>query len=174
MTPPAQTSRPLDQQLAIAHWLLSAAPDAVQALAEWREYGVAALRCDALFSAVRIPAPIVHAAVASEDPATVGASLAEALDGGGVFYDARFDHYYALTPVSTVNRWREPQTECLGGPGVLLGVPQIANVGPDDGLTYWSVPMNGPGALCQPVRLAAIADIGRARLAAPDSPGGAS
>jgi hypothetical protein len=51
-------------------------------------------------------------------------------------------------------------------------VPSPALFAPGVGLSYWSVAMHGPGDLCQPGRLAMVAEIGRVRAAREEWGGG--
>ncbi|MFE1499711.1 hypothetical protein ACFW89_32060 [Streptomyces albidoflavus] len=128
-------------------WLLLATRDAEVARAEWVEYGVALLRCGTLFSAVRIPADIVHAAAGTADRVEVAAYLRTALEGP-CFYDGSSQAFYALTPYSTALRWNVPDTECLGA-DFFLGVPATTISEPDPRCAaWWVVPMDGPAALC--------------------------
>ncbi|MEU8530976.1 MULTISPECIES: hypothetical protein [Streptomyces] len=139
-----------DRELAAATWLLLAAPDSTTARYEWNAYGLALLRCGGLFSAVRIPAGLVHAAAGTETREGVATFLTDALAGGAVFHDAGGRQYYALTPASTARMWRLTEAECLGE-DAFLGVPATDLTAPDPRCTaHWVVPMAGPAALCMP------------------------
>lgn len=155
-----------DRELATAHWLLAAADNRDQARTQWRQQGIALLRCGTLFTAVRIPARLVHAAASSEDPSTVDAFLTEALHGGPVICDPRGRHYYALVPASTASRWRHPAAECLGR-DTYLGVPRLDAAGLDSRTwaSYWSVPMSSAAELCSPEAVSQIVVLGSFRLA---------
>ncbi|GAB2968552.1 hypothetical protein GCM10023080_034350 [Streptomyces pseudoechinosporeus] len=155
-----------DRELATAHWLLASADSHDEARAQWHKHGLTLLRCGTLFSAVRIPARLVHAAAGSEDPATVDAFLARALHGGPVICDPRGRHYYALVPASTAVRWRQPGAECLGR-DTYLGVPRPDAVGLDHRAwsSYWSVPMPSAAELCTPAAVAQLVAVGNFRTA---------
>lgn len=59
-----------DRRLAVGHWLLAACPDEHRgyARAEWEQQGVALLPLGTLFSAMRIPARLVHAVAGRTRP----------------------------------------------------------------------------------------------------------
>jgi len=146
-------------------WLLVAARDVAQARAEWETYGVAALRCGGLFSAVRIPAAIVYAAAGTTAPGALAAYCAEALRGGPIFHDRSGQAFYALTPHSTSRIWKIPDTECLGSDS-FLGVPPLTVTAPDPLYpAYWVVPMDAPAVLCMPSAVALLVQRGRALIA---------
>jgi hypothetical protein len=152
-----------DRQAAAASWLLLAAPDQRKALVEWEREGLTLLRCGGLFSAVRIPASIFHAAAGTEDPRELTAFLREALDGP-VFFDRSGLHFYALTPHSTARLWKVADSECLGA-DFFLGVPATSVTAPDPRFrAWWAVPMDGPAALCFPATVAGLVQYGRSRL----------
>jgi len=155
-----------DRRLATEHWLLSTHPTPRQARKEWTQDGIALLPLGTLFSAVRIPARLVHAAASSEDPSTVDAFLTEALHGGPVICDPRGRHYYALVPASTASRWRHPAAECLGR-DTYLGVPRLDAAGLDSRTwaSYWSVPMSSAAELCSPEAVSQIVVLGSFRAA---------
>ncbi|MFB9483896.1 hypothetical protein ACFFSH_31560 [Streptomyces filamentosus] len=150
-----------EREAAARTWLLISARDAATARSDWKNYGVALLRCGALFSAVRIPAILVHAAAGTADRPAVADFLATALDGGPVFYDGGGQQYYALTPGSAARTWNVPDTECLGSDH-FLGIPATDITAPDPRCAaYWCVPMDGPGTLCMPAAVAHLARHGR-------------
>lgn len=155
-----------DRELATAHWLLAAADNRDQAHMEWAKQGIALLRCGTLFSAVRIPARLVHAIADSTDHAAVDAFLADALHGAPVICDPRGRHYYALVPASTAVKWRHPAAECLGR-DTYLGVPRLDAVGLDSRAwaSYWSVPMSSAAELCSPEAVAQLVVLGSFRTA---------
>ncbi|MFC8584691.1 hypothetical protein ACFUGD_09075 [Streptomyces sp. NPDC057217] len=153
-----------ERELAAATWLLLAARDAKAARHEWATYGAALLRCGTLFSAVRMPAELVHAAADTEDRYEVAHFLEVVLDGGPVIHDAGGRQFYALTPASAARYWRAPGTECLGTDS-FLGVPATDLKQPDPRCSaYWAVPMDGPAALCVPGSVARLIGIGRDAL----------
>ncbi len=150
------------RELAAAHWLLSAHPEPDQALQEWlSKGGLVLLPLGTLFSAVRIPGHLVHAAAGSEDPTVVDTFLAEALVAGPVICDPRGCRYYALVPAGTTGRWRDPRAECLGN-GTYLGVPRLDAVDPKHqaSSSYWSVPMFSAAELCGPAAVAQLVAVG--------------
>ncbi|MFD0078623.1 hypothetical protein ACFVIY_40240 [Streptomyces sp. NPDC127166] len=151
------------RQAAAETWLLLAAPDRCKALVEWEREGLTLLRCGGLFSAVRIPAAVVHAAAGTEDPYELTAILRQALDGP-VFYDRSGRHFYALTPHSTARLWQVPESECLG-PDFFLGVPATSVTAPDPRCrAWWVVPMDGPATLCFPAAVAGFVQRGRSLI----------
>ena len=150
------------RELAAAHWLLSAHPEPNQALQEWlSDGGLVLLPLGTLFSAVRIPGHLVHAAAGSEDPTVVDEFLAEALFEGPVICDPRGSRYYALVPAGTTVTWRDPRAECLGH-GTYLGVPRLDAVHPNHRAwsPYWSVPMPSAAELCGPYAVAQLVAVG--------------
>jgi hypothetical protein len=138
-----------ERQLAVKHWLLSAAQDAHRVQQEWDERHMAMLSCGTLFAAVRIPAAIVQAAGQSTDLDALDRYLAEALLDGPVICDQYAGWYYALVPASTAGRWDVPDSTCLGV-GSTLGVPRPGMRREDRARVYWSVPMDSAGMLCSP------------------------
>jgi len=162
-----------ERELASGHWLLSAASAAnrPQAKTEWKERGAAWLRPGVLFSAVEIPAGVLHAAVGLDDPRRCAGPLAEALEFGPLFYSSdgfqSEGSYTALVP-ARVARLPEPL------PGVvtlhqraLLLVPAPHVTEPvQGGGPWWVSPLGGPGLLCPPERVAAMAAFGWGALAA--------
>ncbi|MEV7959072.1 hypothetical protein [Streptomyces sp. NPDC088141] len=159
---PAVVHSRRDRELAVAHWLLSAAPDMREARDQWVSKGIALLRCGAVFTAVRIQADIVQAAAGTEDPERTDAYLREALQGP-VFIDTSSQRYYVLVPASTsrMPQWAGavPGAECLGS-GCFLGVPSPQRTEPDLYRSYWCVSMDGPGALCSPGAVALLVAYG--------------
>jgi hypothetical protein len=150
--------------LAVEAWLLAAAADADLARAGWQEHGVALLRCGGEFTAVRIPAAVVTAAVGNDATEDVAARLA--LLGGGVFAVPRYGYFYALTPSGQAARWREPDSEVLA-PDTYIGVPAVDRIGPAGGGgfgAYWVVPPM-PRVLCDASALAGLVRAGRSALA---------
>ncbi|MET9057508.1 hypothetical protein ABZX99_06765 [Streptomyces antibioticus] len=161
-----------------AQWLVLSAPDPHRARAEWETTGIALLRCDALFTAVRMPADLVHAACGTDDEQRVDGLLAEALHGGPVFVDRTSRHYYALVPRGTADReeWRSrpraERAECLG-PDSYLGVPALTEPGPGTWRSRWCVPVDSPGTLCSPEAVHRLVTRGHSRIAAGEAEDGA-
>jgi hypothetical protein len=168
--------RRAERRTAVAHWLLSAAPDPTAARAEWERYGIATLACGGIFSAVRAPGDLVFAAAGVEGPAAkasldavaaVDVYLGTFLDGGAVVMDVPARLYYFLVPAH-VSRWdpREfPGVECLGSESY-LGVPLLDQTLPEE-RAYWAVEPDGPGALCWPDEVVSLLHRGQAALGGP-------
>ncbi|MFF2213680.1 hypothetical protein [Streptomyces antibioticus] len=165
-----------DRRLAVENWLLSTLPDQrgrEVARKQWRELGAAMLPLGGLFSAVRIPARLVHAVAGTVVPADVDEFLEHALDGGPVIcvlHGGR--RYYALVPGSmprtwhdAAEEWRAVEVDCLGR-DALLGVPPVTRVDHDPvtWASYWSVPMAAAGELCAPLSVARLVAAGVHRL----------
>ncbi|WP_331723552.1 MULTISPECIES: hypothetical protein [unclassified Streptomyces] len=147
---------------AVSDWLAASLDNPAKAHREW-DSGVALLRTGLTFDAIRIPAPVIHAAAASEDPDTVSAFLADNLNQGAVIHDAYTVgvSYYALVPAGTHANWRTSGTPCLP-PGTWLGVPhpsRTARPGP-----YWALPPHSPGDLCTPLALVTLIAVGHIQL----------
>jgi hypothetical protein len=162
---------PEERAAAAGTWLLQAAHDLEQARENWVDTGRALLNCGTLFSAVCLPDWLVHAAAGTSNPVKVAVYLDESLEGGGVFHEVREGRYYALVPASAEHDWAAESTTFLGRQSALV-VPSPALFAPGVGLSYWSVAMHGPGDLCQPGRLAMVAEIGRVRAAREEWGGG--
>jgi hypothetical protein len=156
-----------ERQLAVSHWLLTAAPDIGRARWEWEEHGIALLACGGVFAAVRLDGDLVRAAARAAGQEDVDAFLVEAVDGP-LFRDCRGDRFYALVPSSAARRWngREfPGTDALGR-DTFVGVPDVSATEPVTALScYWVVLMDSPGVLCDPARLAGVARLGYRRQA---------
>ena len=148
-------------ELAAAHWLLSAHPEPSKALQEWlSDDGLVLLPLGTLFSAVRIPAHLVHAAAGSEDPAVVDEFLTEDLFEKPVICDPRGSRYYALVLAGTARTWRDPRATCLGR-GSYLVVPRPDSVHPTTHESpYWSVPMSSAAELCGHYAVAQLVAVG--------------
>lgn len=155
-----------ERDLAVAHWLLSAAGDRERARADWDSGGLALLRCGGVLGAVRIPARIVWCAAGSEDLTMVDVYLSQAL-AGPVFMDLHTLHYYALVPPRALAKFTLeglPGAERIGQDHY-LGVPDVRITAPR-GRSSWCVPMDSPGALCPVEAVEAMARAGRARMVA--------
>lgn len=85
-----------ERELAVSHWLLSAADDPATARGQWKDQDVALLACGGVLSAVRVPAHLVWAAVGTENLSEVDEALRKRLDGGAVFMDLHASMYYFL------------------------------------------------------------------------------
>ncbi|GAA0907653.1 hypothetical protein [Streptomyces thermoalcalitolerans] len=153
-----------ERQLAVAHWLLSAARDRDVARREWLMQAAALLACGGIFAAVRMPGDLVRVAAQTSAEAEVNGFLRRALDGGPVIHGRYSDQYYALVPGSTA--WRRPPRafpglECLGR-DCFLGVPAVDRTEPK-GRAYWAVPMGSPGELCDPRLVWALVQLAQER-----------
>ncbi|NDK24623.1 hypothetical protein FSY75_09075 [Streptomyces sp. TR1341] len=160
-----------ERLLASGHWLLAAAPLRPQAMNEWDENGAAWLRPGVLFCAVAIPAPVLHAAVGLGSPQECAGPLAEALEFGPLFYSPngfrREGSYTALLP-ARVARLRDaiPGGVTLPQRALLLVPAPDVTAPVDGGGPWWVSPLDGPGLLCPPERVAALVGVGRDVLAA--------
>lgn len=162
-----------DRRLAAEHWLLSTLPEdrRPRARLEWREQGVAMLPLGTLFSAVRIPGKLVHAAGGSRTHTDANRYLAETIDGP-VICDPRGHRYYALVPASTPRTWRRRLDDLrtvdvdVLGHGTLLGVPPLdcAKFDSMTAASYWAVPMESAGVLCRSLVVGRLVGAGRGLL----------
>jgi len=155
-----------ERRLAVEHWLLTAAQDRATARQEWRRDGIALLRCGSVFGAIRISAPIVHAAAHTDDLAKVDQYLGKALLGGPVFMDQDGERYYVLVGASTGRflAWSYPADDAeFLGCSHYLGVPDLASTSPDR-RCYWCVEMDSMGDLTVAGAVAQLVHTGRARL----------
>ena len=171
-TQPAPALRELDgpppggmsgEELPVARWLLSAAPDVRQAEWEWAEDGLTFLRCGTTFTVIRIPGLLVRAAAGTSEPAEVDHYLAQALTGGPVIVAHALKFYYALVPPSTGLHWKDRDGVCLAW-GTWLGVPPVTRTTCNVTEGYWAVPVKAPGDLCDLDAVNALMAHGRERL----------
>lgn len=165
-----------ERQLAVSHWLLAAAQDVKEARKEWAVAGIALLRCGGIFSAIRVPAEVVHAAVGTDELHQVNANLSAALMSGPVFVDVASRRYCVLVPASAALQdvWKSrlvPEAECLGS-RCFLGVPAPDATAPSDARSYWCVPMDSPGVLCVPQAVTQLVMTGRYQRAAAEREAG--
>ncbi|MEU1690399.1 hypothetical protein [Streptomyces hirsutus] len=153
-----------ERRLDAENWLLSAALDRARARTDWAEQGVALLRCDGPFNAVKICADLVHAAAGTDVPGEVDAYLAQALHGGPVFYDLIGCEYYVLVPPSADRRewsvYRQGEAEFLGQ-DCCMGVPRLTALFPEGARQYWRVPLRGAGELASVDAVTQLIDTGR-------------
>ncbi|MEU5432958.1 hypothetical protein AB0G73_06215 [Streptomyces sp. NPDC020719] len=153
----------IDQaRAAITNWLASAHDTPTRARREF-DVGIALVPTGTKFDAIRLPAPVVHAAAGSSAPEAVVAFLAEGLKVGAVIHDAYGVGvwYYALVPPGTYDHWRVPGVECLA-PGTWLGVPRLDFL-PRPG-PHWALPPRAVGSVCDARAVAALVLRGRDRL----------
>jgi hypothetical protein len=140
-------------EAAARSWLLLSTAGVDEARQDWRTSGIALLKAGPLFAAIRIEAELVHHVVGATDCVEVDRILAVWLGGGPVWMDQVSRRYYALVPPSAADQrqWRDgqyaPHAECLGT-GSYVGVPDPSRTDWDQSFSYWSVPMQGPGTLC--------------------------
>ncbi|MFC8679824.1 hypothetical protein ACFUEN_44990 [Streptomyces griseorubiginosus] len=155
-----------ERQRAVAEWLLVASPDPRGALQDWINTGITVLACDAVLSAVRMPTALVQAAVGTDNPDEVAGYLAASLCGGPVIASTDGLTYYALVPPSTRKRRLPRDTECLDRSALLVAPrPDLTDPSDHGRASYWAVPMDGPGDLCQPDAVIQLATVGSYRRA---------
>lgn len=156
-----------EQRLAGGHWLLGAAPSLQVARKNWEEDGATFLKPGVLFGAIVVRAAVVHAALLLNDPAECGPSLRARLGGGPVIYGEQCfgteGAYIALVPASVAAMWDMRGSVAHHG-GALLEVPAPERVRPDEGPTWWVVPLEGPAVLCDPGPLADLIGLGHDAL----------
>jgi len=156
--------RKRDAQGSNASWLLASTSSIEQARTEWKTTGVAWLKPENLFAAVKIPASLVHAAVGLSTPLECAGPLAEVLAEGPLYFETGGfgpeDSYTALLPAH-VARLEMPAGLVLHPPRALLQVPAPDVCEPDGGRPWWVVPPGGPWRLCPPELLAALVGLGR-------------
>ncbi|TFV29708.1 hypothetical protein E4K10_49460 [Streptomyces sp. T1317-0309] len=135
---------------------------------DWKQSGVALLRCGPLFCAVRISAQLVHAAAGATDPNEVDAYLAACFPRRPGVHGPDLHRYYALVrgDVAGGHRWKGHEPHAVGlSAASFLGVPDPACVYPYDRASYWCVPVKEPGALCTPSAVEQLIVHGRLLLA---------
>lgn len=134
-------------------------PEVVQQ--DWHQQGLALLPCGIRFCAIRLPAPLVHAAVATTDQDEVARALAELL-AGPVIRDTTGTQYYALTEVIPPQLWPSAEAAPLLGRGSYLGVPAPRCSDPPG--SYWVALPDLPGDLCPLAAVSALVHRGMERL----------
>ncbi|MFE3786875.1 hypothetical protein [Streptomyces goshikiensis] len=148
----------------LAEWLADSHPNPPEAWAEWATRGVAVVPLGTLFSAVRIPEAIAHAALESTDPKRVNKILAARLEGP-IIHDGRGRTYYPLVRAEARLDWdtAAPGVEHLA-PATLLGVPAVAlrEYTPATPI-YWAVAGYSPRH-CESAAVALLVRVGSARL----------
>lgn len=172
---PSQRRRPASDLGAIADWLARGDKDPAQILNQWAERGLAVITLGRSYSAVRLPARLLHAVAGTEDREGLDGYLAESLDGP-VICDPRGRRYYALVPPRMIPIWRphvDARWRALGaellGPEYSLGVPRPGTVfSPAKYHSYWAVPMSAAGQLCTQLDMAQL--IGNASRAMAEEP----
>ncbi|GGU42966.1 hypothetical protein [Streptomyces violascens] len=151
-----------ETEAAVAAWLADSLNRPGNARQQWTDGHVALLALGRRFSAVRLADDLVYAVAAGAEPAT--ASTVLRLLRGPVIHDPRNHRFYALVPSS-------PPGPGLGryathlGLGHYIGVPKVGDNEPTGTLaSYWAVPATAPGALCDPIRLRDMIEMGTAAL----------
>lgn len=181
MTPPMplmppQSGRPATDTAAIVSWLARGHPDPGKALKQWQEHRIALMPLGRAYSAIRIPARLVHAVVGSSDRSESDAFIATALRGPVIADRAGVRYYALVAPLVPPNygphvgdRWGELGVEILGT-GTDMGVPRHGTAfDPEVPLrSYWVVPVASAGQLCDPARVVRL--IATARAAMTESP----
>lgn len=148
---------------AVADWLASSLDKPLRAHVRWAEDRVAVLPLGRNFCVIRLSESVVQAATSSTTPETISDALSEMLDGP-VICDPVFRRYYALVPPSEDSPWPATADTQWVGAGTVVGVPDVSSQTPGD-ITYWSVPVVSPHALCDPGLVRELALVGEQRLA---------
>lgn len=159
---------PRGGELSVEGWLLTASPYPGTGRHEWDEGDVTFLRCGSLFSAVRMPRDLVHAAAETSVPDEVDWFLLTALDGGPVFASRRLGFYYALVSADVPNYWTGPAAQCVKA-DTTLAVPPVWQTDYVNGGSYWPVPPPGVGAFCLPSLVARLTTYGLAQATKRDA-----
>ncbi|MFM9446972.1 hypothetical protein [Streptomyces acidiscabies] len=158
-------------------WLLSAAPVPAQARPEWEENGAAWLRPGVLFTAVVIPAGVIHAAVGLHTPQECAEPLGEVLRHGPLFYSPQGfgdeDSYTALLPARVAQLEPLPAVVTHPQDALLLVPAPYATEPVGGGGPWWVLPCDGPSWLCPPELVATLAVLGRDVLSGPEGSRGA-
>ncbi|MFJ2205917.1 hypothetical protein [Streptomyces microflavus] len=166
-TPVTSVTTASERAAAGGQWLLGAAPSRHEAWASWEETGTAWLRPGVLFGAILVRAGVMHAALGESSPMECATALDVRLCGGPVFYgEEGFGAegcYTALVPASVAMQWAV-RGSIPHHRQALLEVPAPEIVRPERTLSWWVVPLDGPGTLCEPGMLAALVAQGQAVL----------
>ncbi|APY87767.1 hypothetical protein DCW30_34420 [Streptomyces alfalfae] len=147
-----------------AAWLAHAQEGSEQAWLEWETRGVALLPLGRRFDAVRMPEPLVYAALDTTEPQEVARLLTQVL-AGPVIYDGRTmgGTYYALVrpreQTDEPRAWKHEVAAPLLSDGTFLGVPRLDRTQPPG--THWVVPPAFEGDLCPERWVAAFVAKGR-------------
>lgn len=144
-------------------WLMLTSPSEGQTRTEWYQAGAGWLRPGDQWSAVVVPALLVHAAVGRPGPQE-SAPLLATLDGP-VFYRpgvcGRDAAYTALLDVKDGREWDVPGTRVNSSNAMVLVPAPGAVRAPGGGRPWWVVPGYGSW-WCEAGRLAALVESGRA------------
>ncbi|MFI6347237.1 hypothetical protein [Streptomyces sp. NPDC050560] len=158
---------PQDERRPTADWLASAHLHPAEVHRAWeRPGGVAPLPCGVVFTAVSLPALIVHAAAGTAVPHTVRARLGERL-GGPVIHDPAHARYYPLVPADTAKSWHRTvaYVRCLE-PEQHLDAPAPSATQLSGQVPYWAVAPVEPERLCDPAAVKALTRHGQRRATA--------
>ncbi|MFI6343994.1 hypothetical protein [Streptomyces sp. NPDC050560] len=158
---------PVDDGRSAADWLASAHPRPAEAHRAWKQPGgLAPLPCGVLFTAVRLPALLVHAATGTDDTDTLRIRLGDCL-GGPVIHDPARARYYPLVPTDTAKSWRHTVAyiRCLE-PEQHLNMPAPTATQPTAQTPYWTVPPAKPHKLCDPEAVKDLTRHGQRQAAA--------
>lgn len=116
---------------------------------------------------MRMDPEVVWAAAGTRRMVDVDQELGRVL-GGPVLMSLYPHRYYALVPVETGQRdeWAiEHWTDARYlGEGSVIGAPLVGRTSPDGSRSYWCVPVEEPGDLCDPEAVARFLTLGRTRL----------
>ncbi len=168
-----QSDRPATDAEAIVSWLARGHTAPGQAVQEWRERGIALMPLGRAYSAVRIPADLVHAVAGVADRRKADEFIAEALCGP-VIADRAGVRYYALVSPKVPPNYAPHVGEgwsALGvailGAGTDMGVPRHGiRFDPAMPLrSYWAVPVTSAGQLCDPARVVRLIAAARDAIA---------
>jgi hypothetical protein len=150
----------------LADWLAGSHDHPEQVRAQWRERGIALVPLGGVFDAVRLPEPVVLAALLTDGDGC--AHLDDALEEtlrGPVVHDGHGRNYYAIVPPG-VREWRHSAhgVECLGS-GTHFGVPAVG-VRDYDAThpVHWAT-LGTSSRYCDPASVALLVRIASARLA---------
>ncbi|QUI32421.1 hypothetical protein H9W91_17305 [Streptomyces alfalfae] len=149
---------------ALSNWLAHAQDGSEQAWLEWETSGVALLPLGRRFNAVRMPEPLVYAALDTTEPQEVARFLTQVL-AGPVIYDGRTmgGTYYALVEpreqTDEPRAWKHEGAAPLLSDGTFLGVPRLDRTQPPG--THWIVRPAFEGDLCSERWVAAFVAKGR-------------
>ncbi|GHE39057.1 hypothetical protein [Streptomyces capitiformicae] len=158
-----------DRDLSVERWLLSAAENSDRARVDWRESGLALMRCGTIIAAIRMSHDLIHAAAGTHDAYKIDAFLREVLPGGGVFVDTARNLYFVLVQhsVGRRNEWVDnpyEQAKFLGD-GSFLGVPSVRLKTRGAGRAYWCAPVEKAGEFVSQEAMSQLLAISRWRLA---------
>lgn len=140
-----------------------------RARVDWRESGLALMRCGTIVAAIRMSHDLIHAAAGTHDAHKIDAFLREALPGGGVFVDTARNLYFVLVQpsVGRRNEWvdnPDEQAKFLGD-GSFLGVPSVRLKTRGAGRAYWCAPVEKAGEFVSQEAVSQLLAISRWRLA---------